>query len=400
VCDTLCLRTNAGMVFGKNSDRPPAEMQVVLRHRSRQAGGTLDTQYLRIPDAGAGQVVASHPAWLWGAEHGFNEHGVAIGNEKIWTIDDPRAEPAGLLGMDLVRLGLERARDADDALSIMTAALAEHGQGGSGEHGRDEPYFSSFLIADARGGWVIETSARTWAARPVGDGSSISNRITLRNNWTKASPDVGPGSDFDRWRSPAVPTSIADHRLAATSSCVTRPPGAPQATVADVVATLRDHGSGPWGAPRTDVDPASDAAAHPVPAASDDDNRHITVCMHIRGYQATTASTVVDLRVDTAPRAWACLGSPCSSIYVPLFGSAIPSVLGDPAQWQRFARLRDQVEHDPDGLAQVRHTLAPAELELWADADAAHTAGTHQATAAYAARANARVDGALADLGV
>jgi hypothetical protein len=389
------------MVFGKNSDRPPSEMQVVLGHRRRKAGGALDTQYLRIADAGAGECIASHPTWLWGAEHGFNEHGVAIGNEKIWTVDDPRAQPAGLLGMDLVRLGLERARDADDALSIITAALAEHGQGGSGEHGRDEPYFSSFLIADARGGWVIETSARTWAARPVGEGSSISNRISLGSDWTKASPDIAPGADFDRWRSPAIPTSIADHRLAATSSCVTRRPhGAPEATVAEVVATLRDHGSGPWGAPRADLDHASDAADHPLPPANDEDNRHITVCMHLRGYQATTASTVVDLRVGAPPRAWACLGSPCSSIYVPLFGSAIPSVLSDPAQWQRFARLRDRAEQDPEALVQIRRSLAPAELELWADAESAHTAGTHDAKAAYATRASARVNGALADLGV
>ena len=33
---------------------------------------------------------------------------MAIGNEKIWTIDDPRTLPRALLGMDLVRLGLER----------------------------------------------------------------------------------------------------------------------------------------------------------------------------------------------------------------------------------------------------------------------------------------------------
>ena len=100
------------MVFAKNSDRPPAEIAGrCSRTGAATAGGVLDTQYLRIPDAGAGEIVASHPTWLWGAEHGVNEHGVAIGNEKIWTVDDPRAQPAGLLGMDLVRLGLERGRE-------------------------------------------------------------------------------------------------------------------------------------------------------------------------------------------------------------------------------------------------------------------------------------------------
>ena len=82
MCDTLCLRTGAGMVFAKNSDRPPGEAQVLLAHVARRAGAALDTQYLRIPDPGAHALVASHPTWLWGAEHGLNEHGVAIGNEK------------------------------------------------------------------------------------------------------------------------------------------------------------------------------------------------------------------------------------------------------------------------------------------------------------------------------
>src|SRR5690242_20538808 len=121
------------MVFAKNSDRAPSEAQVLLAHPRRRPGpAKLDTQYLRLDDPGAAALVASHPTWLWGAEHGLNEHGVAIGNEKIWTVDDPKAQPAGLLGMDLVRLGLERGRDADEAFAAITDALETHGQGGSG----------------------------------------------------------------------------------------------------------------------------------------------------------------------------------------------------------------------------------------------------------------------------
>ena len=51
----------------------------------------------------------------------MNEHGVAIGNEKIWTVDDPHALPPALLGMDLVRIGLERGRTADDAREAITS---------------------------------------------------------------------------------------------------------------------------------------------------------------------------------------------------------------------------------------------------------------------------------------
>lgn len=398
MCDTLCLRTGAGMVFAKNSDRPPGEAQVLLAHIARRAGPALDTQYLRIADAGAYAMVASHPTWLWGAEHGVNEHGVAIGNEKIWTIDDPRAQPAGLLGMDLVRLGLEQGRDADHAFAAITAALEAHGQGGTGEHGKDEPYFSSFLIADAHGGWVVETSGRTWAARPVGDGTSISNRISLTTDWTRASSNLARDDNFDSRRARDTPTWIADHRLAATRACVARRSLAPgRTTVADVVATLRDHGRGPWGAPG--IDEHDD---HPVPTLLDapTEAARVSVCMHVRGYQATTASFVVDLRDDEPSRAWACLGSPCASVYVPLFPPRVPAVLRDPAQWLRFAQLRERVETDPDGLGAVRAVLAPIERDLWDAADDAHATGAQSAVDALMADTTARVTAGLTSLGV
>jgi secernin len=391
------------MVFAKNSDRPPDEAQVMLAHHARPAGGALHTQYLEIADVGAYALVGSHPVWLWGLEHGVNEHGVAIGNERVWTIDDPRIQRAGLIGMDLVRLGLERGRSADEAVAMMTDALTEHGQGGSGERGRSEPYFSSFLIADARGGWVLETSARTWAARPVGAGSAISNRISLGADWTIASPDVSSGTDFDRWRSPTIRTSIADHRLAATRACIVRHSSGDQdttATNADVVATLRDHGHGPWGGPGDCRNPEEATVANAVPTFHADDDRHVTVCMHLRDDQATTASFVVELHVDAPPRAWACLGSPCASVFVPFFPPLVPPVLSDPLQWQRFAQLRDRVEGDPRALRDVRRTLGPLELELWVDADAVYAAGTTGPHDELTSRTARRVDAALTSLGV
>jgi hypothetical protein len=211
---------------------------------------------------------------------------------------------------------------------------------------------------------------------------------------------VAPGDDFDRWRSPDTPTWIADHRLAATRACVARRSlGPSDGTVADVVATLRDHGRGPWGSPATAAD---DSAAHPVATllGAPTESEQISVCMHLRDYQATTASLVVDLRPDAPPRAWACLGSPCASVYVPFFPPDVPVVLRDPAQWQRFSQLREHVETDPDGLATVRSVLAPIERELWDAADAAFAAGTQEARTAFAADATSRVTSGLVALGV
>lgn len=398
MCDTLCIVGSSGTLFAKNSDRPPAEAQVVNAFPRRTEGGALRTQYLEIADTGAHALLASRPAWLWGAEHGVNEHGVAIGNEKVWTTDDAKSAPPALLGMDLVRLALERARSADDALTELTTLLETHGQGGSGEQDHDEPYFSSFLIADASGGWIVETSARTWAAKPVGDGGAISNRISLGTDWTRASTDVTPGTSFQEWRDPKAPVAVADLRLDATRACVATAldagaDGGPR----ELVATLRHHGDGPWGAP------GRSPSCSPVPTGVDEDWNGITVCMHLRDYQATTASMVAELPADAhAPlRAWVALGSPCSSVYIPVFPPRLtPTELARPETWSRFAALRDRAEADGAVLPSVRDELSGVEAELWERADVAYATGTPTALEQFVASSWAPVDAALRRLGV
>lgn len=399
MCDTLCIVGDAGSLFGKNSDRPPREAQVVESVAARRAGGTLRTQYLELTDPGAAAVLLSRPAWLWGAEHGVNEHRVAIGNEKVWTVDDAKAAAPALLGMDLVRLALERSRTADEALEQLTRLLETHGQGGSGEQEHDEPYFSSFLISDPHGGWIVETSQCTWAAKPVGRGAAISNRISLTTDWTRASADVGAGRSFQDWRDRKAPTGIADGRLLATDACVAHGTAhRSEVGPREMVATLRHHGTVPWGAPGRDGE-----ACEPVPGAVDADWNGITVCMHLRDYQATTASMVAELPADPdAPmRAWVALGSPCVSVYVPVFPPVLaPPELGTPETWARFGALRDRVEADPAALAPTRAALAGVEADLWDRADDAYATGSPAALEQAVAAAWAPVDAALQRLGV
>src|SRR5690606_1289037 len=119
----------------------------------------------------------------------------------------------------------------------------------------DGPYWSSFLIVDGRSGWVLETSGRSWVAQPVGDGAAISNRLTLTTGWTRSSPDVAPGTNWDERRAPDAPTGIPHHPLAATRASVA--PG-PDLTPADLVAPPPQPGTRPRG-------PAGAAAAPPPP---------------------------------------------------------------------------------------------------------------------------------------
>src|ERR1700728_2351635 len=203
MCDTLCLLCENGSIFAKNSDRPVSELQLVRSFPARNSGGLLDTQYLTIEDTGAIPCVLSQPTWLWGAEHGVNAFHVAIGNEKIYATSDPYEAQPALIGMDLVRLGLERGRSAEEAIDVMTELLERHGQGGVADATTGEPYWSSFLVVDPHGAWVLETCERTWAARRTeSGGTAISNRLTIRGDWDRASSDVEKGADFDDWRQP------------------------------------------------------------------------------------------------------------------------------------------------------------------------------------------------------
>ena len=233
----------------QNSDRPPGEVQVAWPFgRRSSAGCTLRTQYLTIGDTGAHATFLSCPTWLWGAEHGVNEHGVAIGNERVSTTHDAAAATPALIGMDLVRLGLERARSAAEAVEVMTGLLEACGQGGIADAAHAEAYDSSFLIADSTDAFVLETAGVEYAAAAFPAGTAISNRITLGTDWTDASAALAPGDDFGRFRDMDEDTRYADVRLTASRRFLaSAAPGG--LTPAATAAHLRDHGTGP-GAPR------------------------------------------------------------------------------------------------------------------------------------------------------
>ena len=366
MCDTLCALGPGGALFGKNSDRPSTEVQLIQAYARRAGGGELRTQYLTLPDKGAHALIGAQPEWLWGFEHGVNEHRVAIGNEKLFTARNPNDEPAALIGMDLVRLGLERGGAADEALDAMTALLAEHGQGGVCDQTTGESYFSSFIIADPRSAWVLETSGRSWVAAPVDRSAAISNRITLRTEWTRSSADIEPGTDFDTFRHPAAPTGHADRRLAASRACLASAAGGTPLSPADFAAHLRDHGTGPWGIP------GADGPVEPPPDEFGPDGTGVTVCMHLRGFQNTTSSMIAQLPADDAAplRAWIAPGNPCVAVFVPVFPpAAIPAELADAGVWRRFAALRERVEADAGALPEIRAAFDPVEAELWSEAD-------------------------------
>jgi secernin len=362
------------MVFAKNSDRPPGEVQVTWPFGRRASNGcTLRTQYLTIGDTGAHAILLSCPTWLWGAEHGVNEYGVAIGNERVGTThDSARAKPA-LIGMDLVRLGLERSRTASEAVEVMTGLLESCGQGGIADATHGEAYDSSFLVADPVEALVLETAGSDFALAPVRGVTAISNRLGIGTEWTHASAGLAPGAAFTQFRDASEDTSYADVRLAASRRFLaSTPPGG--LTARAMVAHLRDHGTGPWGTP------GKPGSVQPPPSRVGEDRAGVTVCMHVRGVSVTAASMIAELpdgMEDGAPlRVYVAPGSPCASIYLPSFPRSVkgpppfvPMELSGEELWRAADALRQRVESDPDALSSVRAVLQPVEDEIWFEAD-------------------------------
>lgn len=73
-------------------------------------GTTVRCTHIEVPQATVTlAVVLSKPQWMWGCEMGANECGVVGGNEAISSVLSSELGTAKrLLGMDLLRLALER----------------------------------------------------------------------------------------------------------------------------------------------------------------------------------------------------------------------------------------------------------------------------------------------------
>lgn len=386
-CDTLVVlgpHTRDGhTLFAKNSDRPPDECQPLFQapRLAHPPGATVRCQYVEIPQVEQTfAVLGSRPWWLWGFEHGVNECRVAIGNEALHTRDEVAA--TGLLGMDLVRLGLERGATAAGALRVIVELLERHGQGGSATHGGDRRYHNSFIIAGPAEAWVLETSARHWVARRVRERAAISNCATIGADWDEASPGLeAHARERDWWTAPPGrrldfraafedpgPRFRAEARLAESCRFLASPA---RPSVASLMRHLRSHDEG---------------APVPTPGRAADDPRGWSVCMHPGpGVSATAASIVASLPPDGAGpmEIWCSQASPCTGVFLPLgIRAPLPAPLAagggipDPvSSWWAMKALGDAAMADPA-------RLVPRIQDAWAACESEMAAAWHRDPAA------------------
>ncbi|MBI5116788.1 C69 family dipeptidase [Candidatus Poribacteria bacterium] len=375
-CDTLVALGSAtadgSVILGKNSDRPADESQPLsqIPRLTHKRGASLKCQYVEIPQVEETlALIGSRPYWLWGFEHGMNECGVAIGNEAVFTKET--LSDSGLLGMDLVRLGLERGRTARQALDVMTRLLEEFGQGGSAFEHYQWQYSNSFIIADPREAYILETSGSQYAWKKVSETARISNHIAIVADWDALSPDACEHAVMNGWwhgaaserfnfsaayRSiEAVPPQISEERLRQSGKLLGEQSG--QISPHSMMRILRNH---------------YESETVFTPGRDPSDGKCYSICMHADPVGTTAASIVAHLRgTDHRIAYWASFGTPCCGVFMPLYVEGkIPLALtragarfSEDSVWWLFKRLGDSVAQDFEGRT-------PRVQEVWSGLEA------------------------------
>jgi dipeptidase len=367
-------------IFAKNSDRPADECQPLgLRERQHHAPGALThCQFVTIPQvATTYRHVGSRPYWCWGYEHGFNEHQVAIGNEALHS-KLPEATDAKLVGMEILRLGLERSRTAAEAVEVMTGLISQYGQGKFANNAGVRTYDNGYIVADPREAYIIETAGHDWVVKQVNSAIGISNVYSVETDWQRLSPTAEQTAvDQGWWQANNGRFNFADVYTVASRtegsgamrrarSCAVLSLRAGAIDARTMMAILSDHSDGQ--SPQEDWQTAVRSSTG--------------ICRHPEANGeggCTAASLVAELCADGSrlPIYWCSLYSPCLSLFLPIFIEAdLPQVLtiGDAtpsadSPWWLFHGLnRLLLNGPPDAAERVRNRWQPVQQALFASA--------------------------------
>ena len=354
MCDTFVVVKPGRVLFGKNSDRDPNEAQALswVQEQTHAPGAKLQCTWTVIPQVEhTYATLLCRPFWMWGAETGINEHGVVIGNEAIFAHEP--FEEDGLLGMDLVRLGLERGNTAKAAKDIICELIERHGQGGRCSYEKAGfSYHNSFLIADASEAWLVEAAGRHVASKQITDGVyAISNSISL--------PELASRSDKIRtWIASASNRRGRVQCLAADVN-----------DVHSAMDVLRDHGS-----------------EDGLPRFSRHNGAMSAPCMHAGGWLAAsqTVSSLVSELTPVVQQHWVTgTAAPCLSVFRPVSVQqardvGMPTGTPDESLWWRFefvhrallsAELPLCEQYLAERLSTQKRMLAAAVDDAWLIAD-------------------------------
>jgi dipeptidase len=353
-------------LFGHNCNRPGDEILSLVQVPGKgfEPGESVETTFVTLPQyRRTHSVLAGQVRGQWGYQHGVNDHNVAIGQTSILTRLSP--EGSGLTGPDLVRLGLERAPSAMQAADLLSDLIGRLGHGIGTQGGLADAGFSpAFLIADPGEAYVLASSGSHWALQEISSLRALGGVCHLHQDWSRLShgladlaisrgwwPADGSKLDFEATLCLPSPTSARALRRYGRAMLLLE-----QQRGHHKLGTLRrllcDHFD---GCP-DEVDPCG--LRHPAPS----------LCCHGagRGQLGTAASFLAQLgsSPDGLPVVWYAFGTPCTSLYLPVFFEGeLPALYGHgdpdrPGLGEMLTRLQTGARSDRLAWMQLRQALA------------------------------------------
>ncbi len=320
-CDTMIVNASHSAygknILAKNSDRPTGEPQPLCYYEGKtySEGETVKITHSEIPQVRKTySVVGSRPYWIWGFEMGYNEKGVVIGNEAEGSRSEPEKED-GILGMDLLRLALERAATAREAISVITGLLEKYGQKANANPLMAKTYENSFIISDKDECWVLETAGRQWAAKQIKTVQGISNCYSIRQEMDMVSANAEKIAREKRWLLPDEPFDFAK---AYSGRLVAQPLGVQRFrrlnkllgekethSFESLASILRDHFDGEIISERF----------------GETSGTFMSICMHMRDWAESETSASLLARYDDELGIIARYApvQPCLSAYIPVY---------------------------------------------------------------------------------
>lgn len=364
--------------FAKNSDRPLGESQPIsFFHGGMHAPGEmLKCTHLTIPQvAKTYTVLGSKPYWIWGFEMGLNECGLIIGNEAEGSRCDAESEE-GLLGMDLLRLALERADTARKGVDVITGLLEQYGQNANASPLFDRRYENSFILVDREEIWLLETAGRQWAAKKIDEWAAISNCYSIGTDFDMCSSQLEAYARERRW---LRPSDSLDFAKAYTLPALRQSQSTPRwrrlrkligesikpMNISSVKSILRDHFEGEIIEPRWGGSYGG----------------FVSICMHAMTWDGSqTAASLLSSWDDLlGPVSWYSASIPCCSVFIPVYWTGdVPDMLKNAGAfydknslWWETERLAMLISVDEDRYGQHAKTaLCELETEIYTQARA------------------------------
>ena len=385
-CTTIIVGKNAtadgSVLLGHNEDWGQFLMPLRWNPREKHQPG----ETLKLRDGQEIPQVGETYAFIWPAAecNGINELQVAVADDTGSCRKELSQNDRGLDLEEFVSLALQRSRTAREAVITMGGLIEKYGY--RTYNGEDGDIFS---IADPNEGWLMEVAiGGLWVAQRVPDDAFmvLANRfrigeIDLKNStrflasanlvdYAKQKgwydPAQGPfnferayGADDGRkayntrreWRGNEL---LSGRKFNQEENPLTVVPGK-KLTPRDIMALLRDHYEG------TEYD-----LTQGYGKGSPHHTSERTICR-----MTTDATSVAQLRGWLPPEIggvlWLCLGTPCSSVYVPYY----LGVLDFP---KPYAFLSD--EYDGDNAFWVFNSLENLVNWNYAEKEKAESGGT------------------------